>query len=186
MRQTKTNNTLEGHLNKQYPILVYGAEEGGYVAEIEELPGCMTQGESLEEVFEGIENARRLWIEVAYEEGMEIPSPRTEQEYSGKFVIRLPKYLHRKLSQQATKEEVSLNQYVVTLLASGVPTLKALVDENVDMLKKLREMLSEKRQTEDTLLLTRSQRNWVLTGCDMDVIWPKATGIEKERELTAV
>lgn len=109
---------LEFYLDKVYPFVVYPAEEGGYVAEVEELPGCITQGETLDEVAERIEDARRGWVEVAYETGEEIPLPRTEETYSGKFVLRLPKYLHRRLSEQATKEGVSLNQYVVALLSS--------------------------------------------------------------------
>ncbi|MFC2047217.1 type II toxin-antitoxin system HicB family antitoxin [Chloroflexota bacterium] len=113
------NRDLQYYLGKNYPILIYSAEEGGYVAEIEELPGCITQGETLEEISDRINNARQLWIEVAYEDGVEIPLPRTEHEYSGKFVVRIPTYLHRRLVEQATREGVSLNQYVETILTAG-------------------------------------------------------------------
>lgn len=41
----KKTEKLEFYLNKKYPFLVYPSEDGGYVAEIEELPGCVTQGE---------------------------------------------------------------------------------------------------------------------------------------------
>ena len=34
----------------QYPIVIYPCEEGGYVAEIPALKGCLAQGETLEEV----------------------------------------------------------------------------------------------------------------------------------------
>jgi antitoxin HicB len=119
MKETKKNKTLEDYLNTTYPFVVYPAEEGGYVAEIEELPGCMTQAETLEELSERIENARRAWIQLAYENGMEIPLPRLEQDYSGRFIVRLPKYLHRQLAEEAALEGASLNQFVVTLLSSA-------------------------------------------------------------------
>jgi len=103
-----------------YPVTVHADPDGGFVAEIEELPGCMTQGETLEEVFEAIEDARHGWIQVAYENGQDIPLPRGMEEYSGKILIRIPKNLHRALARAAKQEGVSLNQYITSLLAAGV------------------------------------------------------------------
>lgn len=111
---------LEYYLGLKYPVTLIPAEEGGYVADIEDLPGCFTQGETLEETYANIEEAKRLWIEVAYEDGQDIPEPRGEAEYSGKFFIRAPKSLHRKLDQMARREGVSLNQYLVTTLAHSI------------------------------------------------------------------
>ena len=133
MKETKKNKTLAEYLNTIYPFVVYAAEEGGYVAEVEELPGCMTQAETLEELSDGIENARRAWIQLAYEDGMEIPLPGLEQEYSGKFVVRLPRYLHRQLAEEAAREGASLNQFVVTLLSAAASTYRATAKEPVDL-----------------------------------------------------
>jgi antitoxin HicB len=133
MKETRKSKTLEDYLNASYPYIVYPAEEGGYVGEIEELPGCMTQAETLEELSERIENARRAWIQLAFENGMEIPLPRLEQEYSGKFVIRLPKYLHRQLAEKAEREGVSLNQFVVTLLSSAASSYQMVTAGAIDL-----------------------------------------------------
>ena len=111
---------LEYYLNLKYPVTIIPDETGGYVAEIEDLPGCFTQGETLDETYENIEEARRLWIESMYEDGNDIPLPRTEQKFSGKFNVRVPKSLHRKLSKLAEKEGVSLNQYLVFTLSHAV------------------------------------------------------------------
>jgi predicted RNase H-like HicB family nuclease len=59
----------------QYPVSFYPESDGGFVAEIEDLPGCLTQGESLTEVSDRIEEARRLWIEAAFSYGDSIPLP---------------------------------------------------------------------------------------------------------------
>jgi len=118
----KENKTVRYFLELDYPITIYRAEEGGYVAEIEDLPGCVTEGETLEEVTQRIEDARKAWIETAYEDGMKIPLPRTHEQYSGKFMVRIPKYLHRRLAEQAKREGVSLNQYVESILAQGAST----------------------------------------------------------------
>jgi len=119
---------IEYYLEAVYPVTVYPAPEGGYVAEIEDLPGCITEGETLEEVFERIENTRRAWIEVQYDDDTEIPLPRTEQQYSGRFLVRIPKGLHRQLAEQAKREGVSLNQYVETILATKA-ALKDVSDQ---------------------------------------------------------
>jgi predicted HicB family RNase H-like nuclease len=45
-------------------------------------------------------------------------------EYSGKFVVRLPKSLHAALGQEAEREGVSLNQLVVTKLALHLAAIR--------------------------------------------------------------
>ncbi len=111
---------LEYYLSLKYPVTIHIEPTGGFVAEIEDLPGCLAQGETLDEVYELIEEARKMWLEVACEEGLDIAEPRGEQEYSGKFFIRAPKSLHCKLDHMARREGVSLNQYLVTTLAHSI------------------------------------------------------------------
>lgn len=66
-----------------------------------------------------IDDAKRIWIEVACEEGIRIPLPRTETQYSGKLIIRIPRFLHRRLAEQARREKASLNQYITILPKEG-------------------------------------------------------------------
>lgn len=64
------------------------------------------------------EDARRAWIQARYEDGLEIPEPFSSYaRYGGRITLRAPKTLHRKLIEQAEKEGVSLNQYLVYLLS---------------------------------------------------------------------
>jgi len=128
LKTLKEIKPVEYYLELTYPITLYQAEEGGYVAEIEDLPGCLTEGETLEEVSQRIEDARKGWIQAAYEDGVEIPPPRTDEEYSGKFMTRIPKYLHRRLAEKARREGVSLNQYVESILSAGIAT-QSILDE---------------------------------------------------------
>jgi len=108
---------LEYYLGLKYPITFEAAPEGGYFVQIEDLPGCYSQGGTIEEALEMIEEARQLWLESAYEDGLDIPIPRGEEKYSGKFNVRFPRSLHRKLDQLADREGVSLNQYLVATLS---------------------------------------------------------------------
>lgn len=113
-------------MNKQelfgYSVnLIRLAEEdgGGWFAEVPELKGCIADGSDPDQALNSLKNVVEIWLEVAQEEKKEIPSPRiyVDSEYSGKFTLRIPKTLHRLLAQHADREGVSLNQYVLSLVA---------------------------------------------------------------------
>ena len=104
-------------MNLPYKIVIQKDSYGGFFAEVEELEGCMTQGETYKETYENILEAMEGWLEVAIERGIHIPEPEPESQYSGKFTLRMPKSLHKKLAQRAKKENVSLNQYAIHLLS---------------------------------------------------------------------
>ncbi|MHB8576339.1 MAG: toxin-antitoxin system HicB family antitoxin [Dehalococcoidia bacterium] len=114
---TAIRRSLDDYLALQYPFNVLADPDGGYVIVYPDLPGCMTQVEDVSEIAELAEDARRLWLETAYEQGLDVPLPSYPEEYSGKFNLRIPKSLHRTLAESAEAEGVSLNQYVTMLLA---------------------------------------------------------------------
>lgn len=108
---------LKYYLNLDYTIRLKENSDGSFFAEIEELPGCMTEGDTKEEVLEMIEDAKKTWLEVALKRKINIPEP-TQDEFSGKLNLRLPKFLHRKLSYKAKQEGVSLNTLITTTLSA--------------------------------------------------------------------
>ena len=76
--------------------------------------------ETLEEIPYMVEDVRSGWLECEYDrDPTDIPLPSYPVEYSGRFDVRIPKLLHRLLSDAAERDGVSLNQYVVALLARG-------------------------------------------------------------------
>jgi predicted RNase H-like HicB family nuclease len=50
-------------------------DDGGWVIEIKELEGCLTQADEWDEILPRIEEAKRLWLEVSLERGHAIPEP---------------------------------------------------------------------------------------------------------------
>lgn len=117
----KKKKDLEFFLSLPYRIELFPAAEGGFVASIPELPGCITQGETHQEAVEMIQDAKEAWIETALEEGIEIPEPVPDQEeFSGKFNLRIPLSLHRDLARRAAREKVSLNMLVTYLLSANM------------------------------------------------------------------
>ncbi|MBZ0271560.1 type II toxin-antitoxin system HicB family antitoxin [bacterium] len=58
---------------QSYTVLYELAEEGGYVVHVPALPGCMTQGETLEEAREMAADAIKLYLDVLRDKGRPIP-----------------------------------------------------------------------------------------------------------------
>ncbi|MBC7870733.1 MAG: type II toxin-antitoxin system HicB family antitoxin [Chitinophagaceae bacterium] len=70
------NKTLDYYLALPYTIeIIPDEEDGGYVARIRELSGCLTQADTWEELLEMIADAKQLWLESALEHGDLIPEP---------------------------------------------------------------------------------------------------------------
>lgn len=110
---------LKYYLNLDYTIRLKQNEDSSYFVEIEELPGCMSEGDTEVEALKMIEDAKRGWIEVALKRKIKIPEPE-KNEFSGKLNVRMPKFLHRRLSYKAREEGISLNTLISTTLASTV------------------------------------------------------------------
>lgn len=102
--------------------LIPDPEAGGFAIKVNELPGCLSQGDTADEALIRIREAMIGWLEVALEQGIPIPEPggASEAPYSGRFNVRIPKGLHRALAESAAKEGVSLNLYIATALASAI------------------------------------------------------------------
>ena len=93
-------------------------ESGEYFyARVLELDGCQSTGDTFEEAYENLKEAMEGWIEAKLEGGFEVPLPVGYDDFSGKFIVRIPKSLHYKLSVEAEQEGVSLNQYALYKLS---------------------------------------------------------------------
>lgn len=92
----------------------------GWFVHVREWPGCMSQADTAEEALANIQEVIPLWLEGALESDYEIPEPRGVDEYSGRFMVRVPRSLHRSLAELAEREAVSLNLLVNAALAAFV------------------------------------------------------------------
>lgn len=97
--------------------LQWSEEDQAWIAEVPDLPGCVADGETPELALKAAQEAQALWLDVAKAEGRSIPPPTLGDEPSGRFVVRMPKSLHRRLQILAELEDVSLNQLVLSLLS---------------------------------------------------------------------
>ena len=111
---------VKKYLERPYHIVIqHIKDESGsyYFATVREFDGCMSHGDTYAEAFENIQDAMKGWIETKLGNGFPVPDPVDESQYSGKFVLRLPKSLHARLVLEAEQEGISLNQYTLYRLS---------------------------------------------------------------------
>jgi antitoxin HicB len=70
----------------EYPLRVHRAEEGGFWAEFPDLPGCITEGDTLEETLNNAREALNGWITSRFERGFKVPAAST---IKGKNIYRI-------------------------------------------------------------------------------------------------
>lgn len=67
----------------KYEIIIFWSEEdASFIAEAPELPGCMADGKTRNEVLENIETIIHEWIETAVELGRPVPAPKGRLSYA--------------------------------------------------------------------------------------------------------
>ncbi len=101
-------------------------EGGGFAASIPLIGryAVHADGETVQEALENLEKIKKEQFTAYLSEGVTIPEPQPpEENYSGKFVLRIPKYLHRKLASLARENGVSLNHFITSLIPIGLQSL---------------------------------------------------------------
>lgn len=108
---------LEYYLRLPYRVEIYPeADSSGYTAAIPDLPGCITCANTIDELAEMIEDAKRTWIECSLEDGLPIPEPTPADAE----LIPVPRAIHRRLVERAQRERQSVSRLIETALASAV------------------------------------------------------------------
>jgi antitoxin HicB len=113
---TEPLDQADRYMKLDYPVEITRDGDGFFVR-IPDLPGCESNADSVGDALECIAEAKAAWIGAALATGKPIPSPRADDDYSGKFVVRVGRSLHRDLVRIALIEGTSLNALVSTVLA---------------------------------------------------------------------
>jgi predicted RNase H-like HicB family nuclease len=67
----------------KYEIIIYWSnEDNAFIAEVPELPGCMADGQTYEEVLKNVQTIIEEWIETAKSINREIPKPKGKLLYA--------------------------------------------------------------------------------------------------------
>lgn len=98
--------------------VTWSVEDSEFVGLCAEYPSLSYLDEDRYAAIEGITNLVKDIVADLEANGEKVPEPIAEKSYSGKFQVRIPPELHRKLAIEAAEENVSLNRYVSHKLAS--------------------------------------------------------------------
>jgi antitoxin HicB len=112
--------SVEYYLGLPYSVELRREPNEGWFVRVREWPGCMSQADTAEEALANIQEVIPLWLEGALESDYEIPEPRGADDYSGRFMVRVPRLLHRSLAELAEREAISLNLLVNVALAEFI------------------------------------------------------------------
>ena len=89
-----------------------------FEARVAELPDLVEYGDTSQEAYDLAIDSIETAAEMYAEKGRLFPAPRIiEEDFSGRVTLRLPRSLHRSLSEKANDEDVSLNQFLVSILS---------------------------------------------------------------------
>lgn len=70
-------------MKPKYEIIIYWSNtDDCFIAEVPELPGCMSDGKSYQEALNNVEQTIVEWIETAIELGRTIPLPKGKLMYA--------------------------------------------------------------------------------------------------------
>lgn len=111
----RSNRELDEY---QFTVRPLSADEGGgYLVEYPDIPGCMSDGETIEEAIANGRQALRDCLEVFRDSGRKLAKPSIE---AAQWRQRLPRTLYAKLTRQAQREGVSINSFVMSIIAEAV------------------------------------------------------------------
>lgn len=107
--------------DKYLKLVEWSEEDQCYVGTC---PGLMLggiHGNDEAKVYKELCAAVEEWISVLEEDGEPLPAETAGKDYSGKFVVRVGKELHKSLAIEALRQGESLNTYCVQQLKESTP-----------------------------------------------------------------
>ncbi len=103
--------------------VLWSQEDGEFVGLCAEFPSLSHLAPDPVAALVGIRDLVADVIADMRKNGEAVPEPFAEKVYSGKFMARVPRELHRQLAVEAAEEGISLNRLVSTKLAMPRPVL---------------------------------------------------------------
>ena len=97
--------------------VVWSEEDKEYVGLCAEFPGLSWLSSTPEEALKGIREIVSDSIEDMKKNNEPVPEPLVTRKYSGKFMVRVPPEVHKKLAMKAAQAGVSLNRLVSAKLS---------------------------------------------------------------------
>ena len=105
----------------KYTIRVQWSEEDeAFLANCLEFPSLMTHGDTQSEAIEELREVLQFAIDDLRDKGKNLPVPIGEKQFKGNISLRVPPETHEQLFYNASEEQLSLNQYITTILEKNL------------------------------------------------------------------
>ena len=98
--------------------VIWSEEDAQCVGLCAEFPSLSHLASSPEQALRGIRKVVADVIKDMKANGEPVPEPLSSRQYSGKFMVRVPPEVHRKLAREAAEADISLNRLVSAKLSS--------------------------------------------------------------------
>jgi len=92
--------------------VIWSANDDEYLGLCAEFPSLSWLAGTPEAALKGIRKVVAEGIQIMEADGDSIPKPLSNKKFSGKFSVRIPPEVHRRLAIQAAEEGVSLNRLI--------------------------------------------------------------------------
>ncbi len=115
MKKTKQVNEA---LSKYTYRAEWSEDDGVFISRALEVPSILAHADSPEGAIKELQIALSVALEAMTEAGEHIPDPISLHKFKGKFLVRTTPELHKEITIQAAESGVSVNQFVLTKLAS--------------------------------------------------------------------
>jgi predicted HicB family RNase H-like nuclease len=97
--------------------VTWSEEDGEYVGLCAEFPSLSWLASTQEAALAGIRDTVNQVVRDMQSGGEDIPQPLATRNYSGKFTVRVPPEVHRKLQIEAAEAKVSINRLISAKLS---------------------------------------------------------------------
>jgi predicted HicB family RNase H-like nuclease len=111
-----TTAQIKGASRRYLKVVEWSEEDGCYIGSAPPIVGHCCHGVHEAEVLSQLQTIVEEWVEILLVDGKPLPEPTASKEFSGKFVVRIPKDLHKKAALKAMARGESLNQFVANVL----------------------------------------------------------------------
>jgi len=112
-KQSELEKKVAYYMSLPYAYKFIKEEDGTWFVQVDELLGCMSMGDTLEEAMSSIKEAQELWIETAIDEGLDIPLPEVMRDNERKVSVYLPKEVYFAISKETNKVSDKIKDIVI-------------------------------------------------------------------------
>lgn len=125
--------------NYEIRVFPLKAEDGStyWTAKYPAVEGCVGGGDTPEEAIAEAQENLELLLEYLKDEKKKIPAEYSQPEYNGKISLRVSKSVHKKVSEIAEQEGISINTFLNTAISHflGIKEYEFKLDQKVDKIK---------------------------------------------------